>query len=34
MWEVEAETYETARDEARLAVPDGWDLLSVRVLER
>lgn len=33
-WVVEADTYEQGRDEARLAVPEGWDLLSVQVLER
>ncbi len=32
-WTVEADTYEAARDEARLAVPQGWDLLSVQTLE-
>jgi hypothetical protein len=30
-WDVEADTYELAREEARLAVPEGWDLLSVQV---
>lgn len=32
-WIVEADTYEAGRDEARQAVPEGWVLLSVQVLE-
>lgn len=32
-WVVEADTYEEARDEARAAVPDGWDLLNVQTIE-
>jgi hypothetical protein len=32
-WIVEAETYEQGREEAKMAVPEGWVLLSVQVLE-
>jgi hypothetical protein len=32
-WVVEADTYEAGREEAKLAVPEGWVLLSVQVLE-
>jgi hypothetical protein len=32
-WVVEADTYERGRKEARLAVLEGWDLLSVQVLD-
>lgn len=29
-WSVEAETYDQALEEARLAVPEGWVLLHVQ----
>lgn len=32
-WIVEADTYDQAREEARLAVPEGWDLLSVQTID-
>jgi hypothetical protein len=33
VWTVEADDYDAALAEARLAVPDGWTLLSVQVMD-
>ena len=32
-WSIDADTYDQALTEARLAVPEGWDLISVQTLE-